>query len=154
MDGEWTEVMRQETKENHVLQNIKYLTETSYHDIILCANHMHYDANKGEGNSETDYWMLIAGEELGLKTSTIDWASKNTLNVYPNPSTGTVNLTAARSIYAVDIYSLDGQAVYHLEDKEAISKLDIGHIGSGTYFLKCLGKDGSVIGSQKIIKVR
>ncbi|HMU04823.1 MAG TPA: hypothetical protein PJ990_14415, partial [Saprospiraceae bacterium] len=71
-NGTWIEKFSQEMGENHYLDEIKYFTETPNHDVIICADHAYYNEDIDLSCYETDMWMLIDGNKLGIKTSKKD----------------------------------------------------------------------------------
>lgn len=74
----------------------------------------------------------------------------NKLKIYPNPSTGLINLEANESLkdYTVDVYSLTGAKIYSRTLEDAENTINLNNLGTGLYIIK-LEKDG-IIYHQKI----
>ena len=69
------------------------------------------------------------------------------LNLYPNPTAGTVIIQSQRDIDSIEVYSLLGKAVATFRDtKEA----DISHLGAGIYYVKITSQGASI--TKKIVK--
>lgn len=65
------------------------------------------------------------------------------LSIYPNPTTGNVNLKYENTIYGAQVINLNGQIVKSVEFKaSAPTVLDLSTLDEGLYFLRVQTKDG------------
>lgn len=64
----------------------------------------------------------------------------NTINVFPNPSSGSVTVTAEGSVF-VSIYNISGQNLYN-QAIEGVTTLDISNLGTGTFMFVMTNADG------------
>lgn len=71
---------------------------------------------------------------------------QNSIVVYPNPTSETINISSTIPINKIELYDLLGKLV--LTTKE-VNKLKINQLETGTYFLKLISEKGNVI--KKII---
>jgi len=75
----------------------------------------------------------------------VDDFSLNSLQVYPNPSTGLFYLKSKVSIDQVNLYSQTGAFIKRLSfDKESFETISISNLSSGIYFLEILSSDEKV----------
>ncbi len=82
---------------------------------------------------------------------TIMDVGENTLldfSVYPNPTTGILNIQSNKTIVQIEIHNLLGQLVLTNSNKNTI---DISSVSQGVYFIKIMNENGN-IGSQKVVK--
>lgn len=74
-----------------------------------------------------------------------------TYNVFPNPTTGVINLESNREIGELKVYDLLGNLILE-RLANTNSKIDLTETKSGIYFLYLISKDGMIFKS-KIIKI-
>ena len=76
----------------------------------------------------------------------------NNLLVFPNPTTGIINIVDKKDVNEIVISDITGKTVYNLKKINSKTILvDISKFNSGIYFLKIKAKNGE-ISSRKIIK--
>jgi len=76
------------------------------------------------------------------------------ISVYPNPSTGLVNIEipeAEKADFRMEIFSLTGIKITEMKICESKFAFDITNYSNGMYFLK-LYKDNLQLGQQKLIR--
>ena len=87
------------------------------------------------------YWLQVDGKDAAYGNFSIDLIS-NSLEVYPNPSTGIFNMVIANPVDGlahVYVYSILGQQVY--EEQQSVSMtsnkftIDLSGFTSGLYLL-------------------
>lgn len=71
---------------------------------------------------------------------------QNSIVVYPNPTSETINISSTIPINKIELYDFLGKLV--LTTKE-VNKVKINQLETGTYFLKLISEKGNVI--KKII---
>jgi len=81
---------------------------------------------------------------LGLSENSI----ANNIVVYPNPTTGILNIETETTITQIEIYDMLGKLVLSNSDKNTI---DILELSQGLYFCKIKDENGN-IGTQKVVK--
>jgi Flp pilus assembly pilin Flp len=74
--------------------------------------------------------------------------SRFDFSVYPNPTTGNVNIQSGTPIDQIEIYNLLGQLVNSNTNQNII---DISSVDLGVYFVKVMDENGN-IGTQKVVK--
>ena len=62
--------------------------------------------------------------------------SKNTFNVYPNPSSGLVTVSSDENLDKIEVLNIHGQKVYSREASERNIKFDLSHLQKGIYFIR------------------
>jgi hypothetical protein len=72
--------------------------------------------------------------------------------LYPNPSSGLINIISADNSIILDVVVLDlrGNIVYKLSS-EGISEIDLSHLPKGTYFIQVKNEKNQEI--KKIILI-
>lgn len=83
-------------------------------------------------------------------TASVDDLSVFNFNYTPNPTRDILNLSAAKNINKVDVYSLLGQRVLSSEINATKSTLNIAHLKTGIYLLNVTIDDA--VGAYKIVK--
>ncbi|PQJ76793.1 T9SS type A sorting domain-containing protein [Polaribacter glomeratus] len=108
-------------------------------DIVVLNGKLYFEGDDG-----------ITGNELYMldpATLSINKVSKNTLMVYPNPTSNYINIASEYLNSDFKIYSLLGQVVK--KGKISSSKITISNLSKGSYILN-INKDGK-IATKKII---
>jgi hypothetical protein len=82
--------------------------------------------------------------------SAIAEATTNTINVYPNPSTGMVTVEATANISKVYVYDLTGKLLDEVNSTTAKTAISLANYASGTYLLRIITESG--MGEVKVIK--
>lgn len=78
----------------------------------------------------------------GLATAVEDVAMKNDeILVYPNPSTGIINISAKNKISSIKIYSHMGKIVKNYGNLSNQHQLDLSLLSKGVYFISILSND-------------
>lgn len=72
------------------------------------------------------------------------------LTVYPNPAIDVINISSPEKVKAI-MLSIDGRMVMEQED---VKSIDVRALSEGTYILKLINKDGLVIKTEKVVKIR
>ncbi len=67
----------------------------------------------------------------------------NELNVYPNPATNVLHITATGEMSEVVIFATTGEKI--MSEKDQIQSIDISSLPYGMYQIVCIFKDGSSI---------
>lgn len=71
------------------------------------------------------------------------------INMYPNPTSGDVNLQGLPSESEILVYDLSGRAVYSVSNQ---SQFNLGFLESGVYIVKVVDAEGKSIFTEKLIK--
>ncbi|MFI3240647.1 MAG: T9SS type A sorting domain-containing protein [Bacteroidales bacterium] len=101
------------------------------------GDELSYVFDKSE-NDDTIYAVSATypnGEESDKATTTISAVESVEvvkIAIYPNPTTGVVNIAAGEEVVSVDVYSVTGALV----GKFTTSSIDISDLAAGTYFIK------------------
>ena len=101
------------------------------------------------GFIDYDMPMQECGEYLTTPTKEIP-RSAHKLHLYPNPFKQTIWLdTDMKTPQSLSIFSVQGQLVYHSDDIQGRSSIDLAHLQPGFYLLELRGEE---IIRMKIIK--
>ncbi len=148
-NGIWQVKFSQEMGENHYIDEIKYLTETSDHNLLICTDHALYDDDLDLSCYDTDMWMLIDGNKLGIKTSAQDVAINNYLKIHPNPTNNFIHIQGLQEEAKVSIKNINGQIVKTVTTTD--NQLDISDIPNGLYIFEIQNK--YVKERHKVVKI-
>ena len=77
---------------------------------------------------------------------------KDVFSIYPNPSSGIINIYSGKKIKSLNIYNLIGNLVMVSNISENNHKLNIDYLNEGIYFVEIKFYDGSLIKSRFIKK--
>jgi PKD repeat protein len=83
-------------------------------------------------------WFRINLDEIVMPGTTVgvsDIDPVHPITIYPNPSTGVVNINHVAGAKVV-IYNLIGKEVYTIENANQFNTVDFSEFGMGTYFVK------------------
>lgn len=125
----------------------------SYGDGICC------DFGNGFYRLETTDGTIIAegGEFLSSEISTFsnfnflstnNFVSNNTIKLFPNPSTGIVNIQTKSKI-DVDVYDITGKLIHSAFNVQNGDKLDLSNLKTGLYLVKMFDEISET--TQKLI---
>ncbi len=93
-------------------------------------------------------------EDKTLSTSNIE-KEKTTFNIYPNPFSTTLSITAPKSISkgTINIYNLVGQKISTNTYQNTLNPINLGsNLKSGTYYLELISNDKKTRSIKSIIK--
>ena len=80
-----------------------------------------------------------------------DLAFSSTL--YPNPSSDYISIQTDSEVEHLSIYDNLGRLVYFLSDKLFPDKIDVSHLKSGTYYVRCKYRNNSLQSVSKFVKI-
>jgi hypothetical protein len=96
------------------------------------------DAN---GCEDTDVFAVTVDACTGIN----ELVSGNTMNVYPNPSTGVFNIsTGSTEEVNVSVSDVTGRLVYTSRGTAHFS-VDLSNVAAGVYYVKCESADGAAV---------
>jgi hypothetical protein len=73
------------------------------------------------------------------------------VNLYPNPTDGSVTIEA-EDMRRLTVYDLLGQAIDDLELRADMTRLDLARFGSGTYILRIFTENGVIVRRVSVIR--
>lgn len=112
---------------------------TSY-DVTVYAHK--FDVLSAPSNTVTD----VAKNNTGINDYLL---SKTALNLYPNPSLGTINIEANTIIENVEVLNLMGQVLVKENVEQENFSTNLNHLPKGIYLINILFKEGVV--TQKLV---
>ena len=68
--------------------------------------------------------------------------------MFPNPSSGIVNIETQEELTAITLYSISGKQLLHTT--QLMKQIDISNLATGVYILRMTSKNGVV--EKKIVK--
>jgi hypothetical protein len=77
--------------------------------------------------------------------------NKTNLNIYPNPTTGLVNIENAEGA-TIELINVLGQSVMKIENAKSVETIDLSAFESGTYIVKVQNDNNTT--TKKIVFVR
>ncbi|MFA7326825.1 MAG: T9SS type A sorting domain-containing protein [Candidatus Kapaibacterium sp.] len=102
--------------------------------------------------NQNEMWVSSFGNgmKVGLMNQTtgiVSFYSNNQIKIFPNPSTGVVNLEFDDDIESqklIEIYNMQGQKIITRNVFEKVNRLDLGVLPNNTYIVKVIYENGSV----------
>lgn len=119
-----------------------YIPNTAADADWLSTNGSAWDHASDYGFDAT--W-LIKGHLADSPNAGINEATNVTLNMYPNPTTGILNIDA-EGVKEVSVIDVDGKVVM----TENASVIDMTNLNNGVYFVRVISNEGMSI--QKVVK--
>jgi hypothetical protein len=93
------------------------------------------NAANGNGANTGDQIHLssfVASPAVGISENSVE----QSFQVYPNPSTGLVNIKSNENLNKIEVLNLHGQLVYSQDAGEQNTKLDLTDLHKGIYFIR------------------
>ena len=85
----------------------------------------------------------MATDYISVSTSIFNNASFSKIcTIYPNPSTGIVNIEAV-GLNSIEVYNSIGQVVYSLQPESDKLTIDLSHLGTGAYMINVVTEKGT-----------
>jgi len=85
----------------------------------------------------------VANDYISVSTSIFNNASFSKIcTIYPNPSTGIVNIEAV-GLNSIEVYNSIGQVVYSLQPESDKLTIDLSHLGTGAYMINVITEKGN-----------
>ena len=135
--------------------SVEELTITTSVDVYLIDNETStsqnlrtnpiYDFNYSTPNSNREFTLSFGA---GMVNS--DEILTNEISIFPNPTTGIINLTINESPVNITIFDITGKIVKHLTLNSNYSTIDISNQPNGIYIIEV--SNDEFIKTQKIIK--
>ncbi len=111
----------------------------------------------------THWYVCVPHASGGMKgiiivqplTATEEITAPSAISIYPNPSTGKINLSIASSglskNYNLAVYNIFGQNVYSKSNSEivSVSEIDLSNLAKGVYFIRV--SDGTAVYTRKVL---
>jgi hypothetical protein len=94
--------------------------------------------------------IIITGTAINTGIETILY-SYNSLEVYPNPSTGIISINNANDFEQVIIYNQIGAVVFEQKTIPSTMSIDLSVFGKGIYYLNMKSANGTYISKKVII---
>ncbi|MDL2297296.1 DUF2436 domain-containing protein [Bacteroidales bacterium OttesenSCG-928-B11] len=106
-----------------------------------------------KAESDPDSWTLfikkvIVQQGVGLKDISID----NSVNIYPNPASSVLNITATSSINQVEVFNMAGQLIHKIQGNDTQLEINTSDFAQGFYFVKISSEEGVVTKKVSIVK--
>lgn len=100
--------------------------------VTFFTDHV-YDCDPGFFYEEVPGWRETQ-ETTGIREEKNRFAS--TLQVYPNPSSGKVNVSGLKNVSEIKVSDLNGRIVYTTEANEASAELDLSKLPNAVYMIE------------------
>src|SRR5690606_21957150 len=114
-------------------------------DLVNYEGEQIYIAFVLEQNDD-DNWFIDDVNVTG--TLSIGEFEENKVSVYPNPTTGILNISSESTLSSIEIYNVLGSRIKIVKNS---NKVDLSDLSAGTYIAKMTTANGFVK-NQKVIK--
>ncbi|CAM1366524.1 T9SS type A sorting domain-containing protein [Tenacibaculum xiamenense] len=149
------------------------LTDSFGSSVIGTPNYAYgYNTNLINGSinnplANTTYYYRLAATNSGsviysdtyqFTTGTLsltEFDLKNTISIFPNPTTDFINIKSnvSQKIKSIELYNTLGQSVYYEDTDNKIEiKIDLSSFRKGIYFVKIRFENAKIISSKLILK--
>ncbi|MDA9289573.1 T9SS type A sorting domain-containing protein [Polaribacter sp.] len=105
-------------------------TANSYDKLVLIFD------NGTMGDGSDNYTFYIDDIELSGETAGIDDQDLVSLNMYPNPASDVLNISAQNTINTVEIYNVLGQKVIRMNIEDTSAEINVSNLNAGIYLIK------------------
>jgi hypothetical protein len=93
------------------------------------------DGGAGDGALNVD-GGFDPGVWIGAETAGVEDESLVTLNMYPNPASDVLNISAQNTINTVEIYNVLGQKVISMQVENTSAEINVSNLNAGIYLIK------------------
>ena len=123
-------------------QEIATITETSYTDVVSNDGVYVYSVTA----KSADVFAMPAYVTVNVGFVDVIEIENNHFNIYPNPTTGIINIDVDKDFEAV-IYNYQGQIVMKVANND--SQIDMSALSSGIYFVEI--RTDNAVAVQKVV---
>jgi len=126
----------------NILFKLKSHNSLQVGDNVMNRANIYFDYNLPveTNNAVTTFETLSRG----------DFAADESVKIYPNPSSGVVNISAATHVQSMELYDVQGRLLQSVIINDTAGALNISQRSQGIYFLKIRTDAGVKV--EKIIK--
>ncbi len=96
------------------------------------------------------YWNMFTPEDLNFPVS-LQEPTLQSFSFYPNPANWQINIQADLEYDAINVYSIEGKLVQHIENQD--NTLDVSDLPAGLYFFELRQRGKAITKFSKFIKV-
>ena len=111
------------------IDNIHFANFIVGNDTLMNATDAKFEIKSGVGT-------ITFLKDEGISTNSRIVANEISLNIYPNPVQGMLNIDAAKPISAVRLYNLSGKMVKTFRAPDYATTIDLSSLISGLYFVE------------------
>ncbi len=117
-------------------------------DGVCCINTADID-NDGDLDVVSGYWRDSAVKwNENLSALSVDENSLSQFSIYPNPTTGYLNIEYPKELLSITVFNQIGQKVLTFNNTKTV---DISSLANGMYFVKLKAIDGATT-TKKVVK--
>tara|TARA_R110002074_G_scaffold237724_2_gene409657 strand:- start:895 stop:1293 length:399 start_codon:yes stop_codon:yes gene_type:complete len=114
-----------------------------------------FDASKSynallQFNSDLNNGTTLSIPIVSDATVGLNEIDDNVLELFPNPSTGLINIKSKIGIKKTLVLDLNGEIID--ENEKTREKMDLSHLSPGFYFVKIILEDNRIINRRIIIQ--
>ncbi len=104
--------------------------------------------------NDIDYSSLIWNflSKQRLTQLNIENSSKSSIDIFPNPSSGILNITLSGELFEISIYSIDGRLLFSEQTQKMNYSKDISNYSKGIYVLQITNSKSGLVTTSKICK--
>ena len=122
----------------------------SYDNLFLVASTQHMSAS--DINDRASYNAVqIKLSDLAACASSVSELENNDINIYPNPTTGILNIKTENSS-SIEIINSIGQIVVTIENPSNMETVNISNLENGTYIVKIIFDNEIAIKKVNLMK--
>lgn len=117
---------------------IRQSNQNTLGTVINNTAYIYFDFNEAVVTNTTFDEIVI--DDLGMEEEQID-----NLKIYPNPTSGKLNIFCDQRIKEVKVLSTNGQLISERQVNENSTKLDLNELTVGVYFIEVYSESGKVV---------
>lgn len=130
-------------------------SEVIYTDFVSLQAYHGQNVHIGiKAESEADMYNLYIDAfsiQKGVSVNDIPTV-ENTINIFPNPASTTLNINSSSNIEQVEIFNLSGQMIAKEQGNGTAIQLNIADLAQGFYFVRVYSENGIVTKKVSVIK--
>lgn len=123
-------------------------------DYVAAVSGTRYFAVRGQGTLSAtsavsvkldDFQITKVTSSVGLKTNT----SNDAISIFPNPTSGILNVTAVEVASSIEVFNVIGEKVYSNTLVKGNNVVDLSGLSNGAYFVK-MNSNGQIT-TKKVV---
>jgi len=131
--------------DDDIAYSIKQSNDGGY---IIAGNALSTNGNITNSYGNQDYWIV----KLNTSTSVLDILTKNSVHIFPNPSTGQFTFSNIEKESVIEIYDITGRLIFNTTTQNISETIDLSKKGKGVYFYKIISDKKEIQQGKLIIQ--
>jgi hypothetical protein len=128
---------------------VKYATMLPSGDLLLFIGQFDWDANPMYPYPINWYSLMLMSKDDLVSNQTVLSKPKTDILVYPNPTSGKVNIKSSNELKSINVYNNGAKVLYYNEGNK---ELDLTSLPKGIYNMMIEQKNGAIFVKRIVVQ--